>query len=80
MEALLRSWDNLILPTEQVRALRAVEVLERAGTPQARQVLQRLAAGTAEARLTRAARAVASGIAEMPDADDVLRRLVQSTR
>jgi hypothetical protein len=34
-----------------------VEVLESLGTPEARQVLQTLARGAAEARLTREARA-----------------------
>jgi RNA polymerase sigma factor (sigma-70 family) len=39
------------------RELRAVEVLEQAGTSQARQVLKSLAGGVPEARLTREARA-----------------------
>jgi hypothetical protein len=42
---------------EPVRELRVVETLELAGGPEARQVLQTLAAGAPEARLTREARA-----------------------
>jgi hypothetical protein len=42
---------------EVLRHLRAVEVLERIGTPEARQVLQRLAGGLPTARLTREANA-----------------------
>jgi WD40 repeat protein len=43
---------------EALRHLRAVEVLERIGTPESRQVLQRLAGGLPTARLTREAKAV----------------------
>lgn len=42
---------------QKLRELRAIEMLERAGTPQARQTLQILAKGVAEARLTQEARA-----------------------
>jgi hypothetical protein len=42
---------------EVPRGLRAVEVLERAGTPQARKVLKTLAAGTPRCRLTQEAQA-----------------------
>jgi RNA polymerase sigma factor (sigma-70 family) len=45
-----------VTDAEHLRALRAVEVLERIGTPEARQVLDGLAAGAPEARLTREAR------------------------
>jgi RNA polymerase sigma factor (sigma-70 family) len=41
----------------QTQTLRAVTVLEQIGTPEARQVLQSLATGAAEARLTQEARA-----------------------
>ncbi len=43
--------------TEQLRALRAVEALELAGTTEARQVLVALAKGAPEARLTQEAKA-----------------------
>ena len=42
---------------ELLRSLRAVEVLEDVGTPQARHLLNTLAGGTPEARLTREAKA-----------------------
>jgi hypothetical protein len=41
----------------QLRSLRAVEVLERLGTPEARTALEDLARGTPEARQTREAKA-----------------------
>jgi WD40 repeat protein len=48
--------DAEVKAGDGLRALRSVEVLERIGTPRARQLLQKLAGGT-EARLTREARA-----------------------
>jgi WD40 repeat protein len=42
---------------EQLLVVRAVEVLERVATPEARQLLQKLAGGAADARLTREAKA-----------------------
>jgi hypothetical protein len=42
---------------ETLRALRAVAVLEDIASPEARRVLEQLAKGTAESRLTREAKA-----------------------
>jgi WD40 repeat protein len=47
--------DGTLSP-ERLRELRAVEVLDRLGTPEARQVLRELAEGTPGARLTREAK------------------------
>src|SRR5579883_1037865 len=54
LEQLLNRLSN-VPPTAKLRELRAVEVLELIGNPEARQVLERLAGGTATARLTRQA-------------------------
>ncbi|MHB1422943.1 MAG: WD40 domain-containing protein [Gemmataceae bacterium] len=56
-EELLEQLDNPSNLTEHLRALRAVEVLERIGTEPARKALQALAAGAADAQLTREAKA-----------------------
>jgi hypothetical protein len=55
LERLLARLDLLRSP-ERLRALRAIEVLEQIGTPEAKQVLQKLAEGAPEAQLTREAR------------------------
>jgi WD40 repeat protein len=49
--------DNLVAPTEALQSLRGVEALERNGSPEARKLLQDLARGAPEARLTREAKA-----------------------
>jgi WD40 repeat protein len=48
---------GLVPSAERLRELRGIEVLERIGTPKARQALEALARGAPEARLTREARA-----------------------
>jgi hypothetical protein len=49
---------------EPLRACRALEVLERIGTAEAKSVLEVLAGGAAEARLTREARTALEQLAE----------------
>lgn len=56
VEALLEQIDRCVIPAEQLHALRALEVLEHAGTPEARRVLEAVAGGAPEDRLTRAAK------------------------
>jgi WD40 repeat protein len=57
IEELLKVLQDVSASPERLRELRAVEVLEHIGTADARQVLQTLAKGAAEARLTREAKA-----------------------
>jgi hypothetical protein len=56
-QALLAAISGSITNTALLSSLRAVEVLEHIGTPEALQVLQGLAKGAAEARLTQDAKA-----------------------
>ncbi len=57
LRALLEQVEIRTLSTEQLRALRAVEVLEHIGSGEARTVLRSLAAGALEDGLTREAKA-----------------------
>jgi WD40 repeat protein len=57
LKAILERLDATRPSPELLRSLRAVEVLERVGTPEARRVLEELAAGRADALLTREAKA-----------------------
>jgi hypothetical protein len=63
---LLKKLDDLAMPPEDLQALRATVVLERIGSPEARQVLQALAGGAPEARLTREAKASLVRLAKRP--------------
>jgi hypothetical protein len=57
-QALLTRLDNWTLgDPESLREVRSVWVLERIGTPEARNILKRLAEGVGEARLTQEAKA-----------------------
>jgi WD40 repeat protein len=57
LQRLLAQANGLEHAPDRLRTFRAVEVLERLGTADARQVLQRLAGGVPHARLTREAKA-----------------------
>lgn len=57
IEAILRGIDAGRLTPEQLRELRAIEALERIGSPAARNVLEQMAAGTDGLRITAEARA-----------------------
>jgi WD40 repeat protein len=57
LEQLLEKIEGPVSDPEQLRGLRAIEVLEHIGTPGARDVLQTLAKGAPEARLTQEAKA-----------------------
>jgi WD40 repeat protein len=56
-EALLERLDDVETAPERLQAFRAVEVLERIGSPAARKLLEELARGAPHARLTREAKA-----------------------
>jgi RNA polymerase sigma factor (sigma-70 family) len=53
---------------DRLRSLRALEVLERSGTPEARRLLESLARGAPEARLTQEAKASLQRLARRPAA------------
>jgi hypothetical protein len=57
LEHLLHKVETRILSPKQLLTLRALEVLEHIGTPEAKQVLQTLAQGASDARLTQEAKA-----------------------
>ena len=57
VEVLLESVQRSVGDADAVRALRAIEVLERVGTPAARGALEELASGTSGAKLKARAQA-----------------------
>jgi hypothetical protein len=65
-ENLLRKLEARGLTSEHLRGVRAVSVLERIGTPEARQVLTALAAGAPGARLTEEAKRALGRLARHP--------------
>jgi WD40 repeat protein len=68
LSALLDRLDEASLSTETVRQIRAVEALESVGNPKARQLLDKLAAGPSEIRLTLEARAAVGRLTKRPSA------------
>jgi WD40 repeat protein len=63
LERLLARLDGPVSDAETLRGLRAVELLERLGTPAARQLLTDLGRGADESRVTAAARSALSRLA-----------------
>jgi WD40 repeat protein len=68
-EELLAKMESSPLPPETLQALRAVEVLEFVGTPAARHVLETLAQGAPNARLTQHAAAALTRLGRKPAAE-----------
>jgi hypothetical protein len=66
IEALLTKMANATLSPERLRAVRSIEVLEQTGTAEARQVLEALAKGAAEAETTIEAKAALERLARRP--------------
>ena len=64
VNGLLAKLENGLLTGERLREARAVEVLERISTPDARQLLEKVAAGAPEALLTREAKASLARLAK----------------
>jgi hypothetical protein len=64
LEALVQKIKQRQLPADTVRALRAVEVLETIGTPEARSLLENLTKGAPEAMLTREAKTALERLAK----------------
>jgi WD40 repeat protein len=58
LEPMLDNLTGSILTPEQIRVVRAIEVLDKIGTPLARQALERLAGGAAGSLTTRQAQSV----------------------
>jgi WD40 repeat protein len=57
IESLLSKLREPVTFAETLRSMRTIEILEHTATPEARQLLQKLAAGAPDARLTREAKA-----------------------
>jgi WD40 repeat protein len=64
LEGLIVKLGTLRVPHDLLRPLRAVEVLERMATPEGRQLLQALAKGTPDSRLTHEARTALERLAK----------------
>jgi WD40 repeat protein len=64
VEQLLDKLSARIMPADELRVYRSIEVLEQSGTREAQQVLARLATGAAGARITEDAQAAMKRLAE----------------
>jgi hypothetical protein len=66
LEELLRKIEAPITSPQKLQALRAIEVLEQIGTPEAQHLLEALAKGAPEARQTHEAKASLERLAKRP--------------
>jgi hypothetical protein len=66
LENLLHKAEARVLSPKQVLTLRTIEILEHSGTPKAKEVLQTVAKGAPEARLTQEAKASLERLAKHP--------------
>src|SRR5205807_5136388 len=66
LQTLLERAENAEPSGELLRGLRAIEILESITTPEARQLVQRLADGAPKARLTREAKAALERLERKP--------------
>lgn len=66
LTALLDRLEGVSLSPEIIRQIRAVEALEWIGTPEARRLIEKLAAGDPNLRLTREAKAATDRLARQP--------------
>ncbi|CEF49278.1 unnamed protein product [uncultured bacterium] len=66
VEQLLQKVEAAAQSPERLRTLRGLQVLEHSGTPEAKKVLQALAKGAPEARVTREAKATLERLARRP--------------
>lgn len=64
MERLLEKLDGPVSSPDLLRSLRALEVLEQIGTPEARQIIEALARGASEDELTQQAQAALTRLAK----------------
>jgi len=69
-EGLLKKLESPVTSAGRLRVLRAVEVLEHIGTPEARKVLQSLSQGMLGTDLTEGARAALERLAKRPNAGE----------
>jgi hypothetical protein len=68
LDQLLAKRDQAVLPADTVRRLRAVEVLEQLGSPEARQVLETLTQGPPQSLVTREAKASVARLSRRAEA------------
>jgi WD40 repeat protein len=66
IERLLSRLEGHTVSGEELRGVRAIQVLEHIATPEARQLLKKLATGASDARLTREAKAALARLAQNP--------------